>query len=138
MSNVKKEFAAERGSIPDVHDFVKATLDANGISGLPQDDLVLACDEAATNIVEYGFKTEPKKSNHFTLALKCNKKRVTATFFHRGVPFNPENVPEPDIKKNLSGERKGGYGVFLIRRLVDKIVYSARERLNVTRITKGV
>jgi len=138
MSSVKKEFTAEPNAIPEVHDFVKSTLDANGIAGLSQQDMVLACDEAASNIVEHGFKKPLEKSARFVLAVKCSKKCVTATFFHEGVAFDPEKVPAPDIKKNLSGERKGGYGIFLMRRLVDKIVYSARERLNITRLTKAV
>jgi anti-sigma regulatory factor (Ser/Thr protein kinase) len=47
-------------------------------------------------------------------------------------------VEAPDVRKNLAGEKRGGYGVFLMRRLVDKIVYSARRRLNVTRLVKEV
>ena len=98
---------------------------------------VLACDEAATNIVEHAYGGKGAKP-HFVLALNCCKSRVTATFFDSGTSFDPREIAEPDIRKNLAGVKRGGYGVFLIRKLVDKIVYSARRRLNVTRLVKEV
>lgn len=141
MSRVKKEFNAIPQAIPQVHDFVEGTLRANGVAVVSTADIVLACDEAATNIVEHAFDdgaTAAKKGHKFVLTLNCRKNRVTATFFDSGNAFDPQNVAQPDVHKNLSGERRGGYGVFLMRKLVDKIVYSARRRLNVTRLVKEV
>lgn len=141
MSRIRKEFPADAAAIPQVHDFVRETLLANGVNGIKGDDIVLACDEAATNIVEHAFepgKAPVQAKPSFTLALCCQKNRVTATFFDSGASFDMQAVEEPDIHKNLAGEKRGGYGVFLMRRLVDKIVYSARRRLNVTRLVKEV
>lgn len=141
MSRSKQIFTAERSAIPQVHDFVKDTLAANGIAPDSTNDIVLACDEAATNIVEHAFEGKLgalKPKPQFVLALNCCKEKVTATFFDSGSTFNMQNVEAPDIRKNLAGEKRGGYGVFLIRKLVDKIVYSARRRLNVTRLVKEV
>ena len=137
MSRIKKEFVALPSAIPQVHDFVEGTLRANGVAGVPKADIVLACDEAATNIVEHAYGGKGAKP-HFVLALNCCKSRVTATFFDSGTSFDPREIAEPDIRKNLAGVKRGGYGVFLIRKLVDKIVYSARRRLNVTRLVKEV
>ncbi len=137
MSRIKKEFVALPSAIPQVHDFVACTLRENGVVGAPKADLVLACDEAATNIVEHAYEGKGAKP-HFVLALTCHKNCVTATFFDSGRSFDPKAIAEPDIGKNLAGVKKGGYGVFLIRKLVDKIVYSARRRLNVTRLVKEV
>lgn len=141
MTRTKREFLAAPSAIPLVHDFVEGTLRAHGVTGVSTADLVLACDEAATNIVEHAFEGHtgtPEARPRFILALNCHKNRVTATFFDSGSAFNLQAVKQPDIRKNLSGERKGGYGVFMIRKLVDKIVYSARRRLNVTRLVKEV
>lgn len=141
MKKVRKEFPAAPSAIPAVHDFVKGTLQKHGIARHSSDDIVLACDEAATNIVEHAFAGKGKsisRKNSFVLALHCRKDCVTATFFDSGEAFNMDAIEPPDIRKNLRGERTGGYGVFLIRKLVDKIVYSARRRLNVTRLIKVV
>lgn len=141
MNKFRKEFPAERSAIPAVHDFVSGTLRSHGVASQPSDDIILACDEAASNIVEHAFTGDRRlvaRRERFILALHCKKDCVTATFFDSGQAFNPELIEPPDIKKNLRGEKKGGYGVFLIRKLVDKIVYSARRRLNVTRLIKVV
>lgn len=137
MSRIRREFIASPAAIPQVHDFVEGTLRANGVAGVSKADLVLACDEAATNIVEHAYSRKGSEP-HFVLALNCRKNRVIATFFDSGSSFDLQAVAQPDIRKNLAGERRGGYGVFLIRKLVDKIVYSARRRLNVTRLVKEV
>jgi anti-sigma regulatory factor (Ser/Thr protein kinase) len=141
MSRVRREFSADKSAIPQVHEFVRATLDRYGVCGSKGDDIVLACDEAATNIVEHAFGDKPgllSPRRSFVLALRCRKGRVIATFFDSGAPFDMNKVEAPDVRRNLAGEKRGGYGVFLMRRLVDKIVYSARRRLNVTRLVKEV
>lgn len=141
MSRSKQIFIAEKSAIPRVHDFVKDTLAANGVGTESTNDIVLACDEAATNIVEHAFEGKLaalKPKPQFVLAVNCCKNRVTATFFDSGSSFNMQEIEPPDIRKNLAGEKRGGYGVFLIRKLVDKIVYSARRRLNITRLVKEV
>jgi anti-sigma regulatory factor (Ser/Thr protein kinase) len=141
MSRVRREFSADKKAIPLVHEFVRTTLLRNGVIGTQCDDIVLACDEAATNIVEHAYnavRCSGQKEHSFVLTLHCNKKRVIATFFDGGASFDPKRIEMPDIRRNLAGEKRGGYGVFLMRRLVDKIVYSARRRLNVTRLVKEV
>ena len=55
MTCCKKVFVAEPSAIPKVHDFVENTLRENGVGGVSTADIVLACDETATNIVEHAF-----------------------------------------------------------------------------------
>lgn len=141
MSRVRREFSAVKSAIPLVHDFVRDTLASNGVHGRIGDDIVLACDEAATNIVEHAFdakRCSQQVQRRFVLAIDCRKQRIVATFFDSGASFDISKVETPDIRRNLAGEKRGGYGVLLMRRLVDKIVYSARRRLNVTRLVKEV
>jgi anti-sigma regulatory factor (Ser/Thr protein kinase) len=91
--------------------------------------------------VEHAFEgagSARRRRPRFVLAVNCRKDRVTATFFDGGASFDAQAIEPPDVRKNLSGEKRGGYGVFLIRKLVDKIVYSARRRLNITRLVKQV
>ncbi len=50
-----------------------------------------------------------------------------------GEGFKPEAVPNPSLdplahidSRRLSGKRLGGYGIHLIRHLMDKLIYNAR------------
>ncbi|MBV6493488.1 MAG: hypothetical protein LDLANPLL_01511 [Turneriella sp.] len=139
MARFKKSFAVEIQAIPAVHNFIKSSLSKYSICPESVTDFIIACDEIASNIVEHGYASAPATkgiSPKFVLTIHYIPGRVTATFFDSGAAFNPKDAMEPDIQKNLRGEKKGGYGLFLIRKLVDKIVYSARRRLNVTRLVK--
>lgn len=137
----RRDFVAEPAAISAVHDFIETTLEAKGVSETMRDDIVLACDEAASNIVEHALGVKrchkgPKL--YFAVSLKYKKNKVIATFFDAGEHFDVAKVKPPDVNQNLSGERRGGFGVFLMQRLVDKIVYSARRHFNVTRLEKEV
>lgn len=138
-NSFRQEFVASKTAIPLVHDFVRSALEQLGVHGKAQEDFILACDEAASNIVEHAFHGKnPNAPRYFRLLLRRRHNCVVAIFVDNGRSFNIEKVEPPDIERNLRGEKRGGYGIFLIRRLVDKMVYSARRGLNFTKLVKQV
>ena len=60
---------------------------------------------------------------------------VTLTFTDNGIPFNPLNAPEPDIK-NVEDRKEGGMGIFLVRKFSDKLQYQYSGGKNILTITK--
>jgi anti-sigma regulatory factor (Ser/Thr protein kinase) len=38
-------------------------------------------------------------------------------------PFNPLRVPNPDLNAPLDKRKSGGLGIFLARKLTDRIIY---------------
>ncbi len=41
-----------------------------------------------------------------------------------GRPFDPGTVPDVDLQEHVRHGRKGGLGIFLIRRIMDEVTYS--------------
>lgn len=108
--------------------------DALFTSHLPRDvceDLKLAMEEVGRNAIEWGNKFDRDKQVHISFCLF--KDRIVMKFEDEGEGFAPEAVPDPtaDPAKAMqdrleAGKRPGGYGVFMIQRLVDEVVYNEK------------
>ena len=103
-------------------------------SRLPQricEDLQMAVEEVGRNAVEWGNRFDPDKQVHVSYCMFDD--RVVIKVEDEGEGFVPTKVPNPaaDPVKVMqdrirAGKRPGGYGVYLIQRLVDDIVYNEK------------
>jgi serine/threonine-protein kinase RsbW len=108
--------------------------DALFASRLPQqicEDLKMAVEEVGRNAVEWGNHFDPDKQVHISYCMFDD--RVVIKVEDEGEGFKPTTVPDPtaDPVKTMqdrmdAGKRPGGYGVYLIQRLVDDIVYNEK------------
>ena len=53
-----------------------------------------------------------------------------------GTPFNPLDVPAPDVTRPIEDRPIGGLGIHLTKKMVDGIDYSLRDGKNVLRLRK--
>jgi serine/threonine-protein kinase RsbW len=91
-------------------------------AGLDEADIYavdLAVDEAITNIIEHAYGGEGIGNIQCTCQVKEDGLTITLRDFGR--PFNPEEVPAPNIKARLKDLRSGGAGLFLIRKMMDEV-----------------
>lgn len=94
--------------------------------------LELACDEAATNIIEHAYGAEGV--GNIIVQYEVATDAFTITMRDTGRPFDPDEIPPPpsfdnmassDVADELDDQLKvGGLGVYFIRRLMDKVSYS--------------
>lgn len=107
--------------------------------GVPEDmlyDLRLALDEALSNIIRHGYGEGAPGAIVVEADISAAGARVTIR--DRARPFNPLEVPEPDLSGGIQERAAGGLGVFLLRKVMDRVAY-AREgdenRLVLERLT---
>jgi sigma-B regulation protein RsbU (phosphoserine phosphatase) len=95
----------------------------------------LSIEEALTNIIYY---SNPEKSKKLIICLKiCLKNNtIEVRLEDNGVPFDIKSVPAPDIKSNLAGKKKGGYGIFLITRLMNFVESKRIKNQNILTMRK--
>ncbi|MDH5717396.1 MAG: ATP-binding protein [Spirochaetia bacterium] len=133
----KKIFKAEKESVPTVKKFVEGQLLLWDLHEDDIKDIVLACDEACANIVMYAYKDDKNNSKkNFSIELKKRGKIVKIIITDNGKEFNILNSPPPDIKQNLKGKREGGFGVFLMKNMMDRIKYKYEEEKNIVKLIK--
>jgi serine/threonine-protein kinase RsbW len=83
-------------------------------------DLVLAVDEAITNIIVHGYQNG---SGEIEVCLSVAKNALTIGLNDRAPAYDPTDLPIPDTKAPLGMRKPGGMGVHMIRNLVDEVSY---------------
>jgi anti-sigma regulatory factor (Ser/Thr protein kinase) len=92
---------------------------AAGLNEKATFEVQMAVDEACTNVIKHSYREE----EYGEIALRCEhtENDFVVTIRDHGQPFNPENVPLPDLKCGLDKRRHGGLGLYFMRRLMDEV-----------------
>lgn len=97
----------------------------------------LAADEACSNIIEHAYKTEDDGEIECTCSQDGDY--LVVVFRDHGTSFNPDLVPEPDLTGKLNKRQIGGLGLYLIRHLMDEVIYESLEEAgNVLTLKKHI
>lgn len=93
----------------------------------------LCIDEAATNIIKHAYRDQ---EGMITMRVIIKKNSMTVTLIDQGKYFDPRRVSDPDLKRYVDIGKKGGLGIFIMRKLLDEIDYHHTEEGNELRLTK--
>ena len=111
--------------------------DAAKVFGFADDDvnnIALAVDEACTNIIKHAYHYDSDKEIDIVISMR--KPEFEILIQDKGTHFNPNNVPVPDMKEYMSHYKRGGLGMYLMKKLMDKVEYTNEARKNVVRLIK--
>lgn len=101
------------------------------------DEIKLAVIEAVINAIEHGSNAE--RIVYITFGLSRQPLQMTITISDSGAGFNPDSVREPDIREKINKhERKRGWGLKIMRSLMDEVIInSSPSGTQVTLIKSG-
>lgn len=97
-------------------------------SRLPKEDenkVVLAVDEAVSNIIEHGY--DEGAQGTIELEVESDDAQFKVVIRDSGRLFNPESVPNPDMKDHVQRGHKKGLGIFLMRQIMDEVRYKFKD-----------
>ncbi len=80
-------------------------------------ELELAVNEAVANVMEHAYREQEDQPIQLFSSTEANQ--ISFVIRHQGLPFDPATAPEP----TFDGSKDGGFGLFIISELVDKVVY---------------
>jgi serine/threonine-protein kinase RsbW len=83
-------------------------------------DLILATDEAVTNIIVHGYKKLP---GTIEVEVKQQDGEIAVCLRDQAPPFDPTRVPVPDTDVPIAQRRLGGMGVHMMRHFLDRLTY---------------
>ena len=81
----------------------------------------ICLEELFTNIVSYGYEDKLESSIIFTLTLLDDE--LTIKVEDDGIPFNALTVKNPEMVDDLNIIQIGGFGVYIVKELMDDICY---------------
>jgi sigma-B regulation protein RsbU (phosphoserine phosphatase) len=97
-------------------------------------DLRLVLDEVVSNIIRHGYADE--KEHEVSVSLRVTPEAIALEVVDDGTPYDPLQHPDPDLTRPLEERQVGGLGIFLVRTLMDEVVYRTEAGRNVLTMKK--
>ena len=92
------------------------------------DEVRMAVIEACINAFEHSHSPDRQVTMTFEVVGKGEPEELRITVRDSGVGFDPETIEEPSIEAKLREDRKRGWGLKIIRGLMDEVeIHSGRE-----------
>lgn len=121
-------------SLDEIVEWVDTSLRPNGVAEPFISKMTLVIEELFVNIVNYAYPNEPGNVIFMMYVGPCLKLIISDT----GVPFNPLEYAEPDVTLPIDDRNVGGWGIFLSRKLTDRITYERAEGMNILTVYKKI
>jgi len=89
-----------------------------------------AVDEACSNVIDHAYQGENKGLINICVEIINNGMKIIIQ--DDGIPFDPEDVPEPDITSPLEIRKERGLGIFFMRKLMDEVRFDFSQTIGNT------
>ncbi len=112
-----------------ISDFILGSTKESGLDQGEIFHLVMAVDEACSNIIKY--------SNSDEIDIKCEveDEQVVVKIADEGLAFNPLEAPAPDLNAPLEEREVGGLGIYFIKTLMNEVKYERYGEKNILTMT---
>jgi serine/threonine-protein kinase RsbW len=92
-------------------------------------NIIISVTEAVNNAIVHGNKNNPTKS--FDISFRSSPTDITFVVKDEGSGFDPASLPDPTAPENI--EKDNGRGVFLMKKLADKVDFEDGGRTVILR-----
>ena len=97
--------------------------------------MLIAADEVFTNIAEYAY---PGAAGQVDVSAEQQGAMLRLTFKDTGKPFDPTKSADPDIRTSAAERPIGGLGIFVMKRLMDRVEYRRENGCNILTLSKRI
>ena len=121
-------------ALVELRSFLQRSLEAYGFSEVDRHQVTLAVEEVCTNLIIHSHASNPKEVIY--LEVKELEKKLAIEITDKGDAFNLLEYEVPDLKKVIEEKRKGGIGIFLVKKIMDEIEFESKNGKNTCRLIK--
>lgn len=89
--------------------------------------------EICINIIKYAY---PQEKGEIFVKTWQEEKKIFLEIRDDGIPFDPRESESPDIEEIIENNKKGGFGIFLARKLMDGFDYKREKNQNILKMYK--
>ncbi|RPI06732.1 MAG: ATP-binding protein [Ignavibacteriae bacterium] len=130
-----KRILSRTDHLLEVREFVGDEARAFGFSEEDASNIVLAVDEACTNIIKHAYQYATDKE--IEVSIVPQHRSFEIRIFDSGRSFDPSTIRQPDLKEHIGHHKRGGLGVYMMKRLMDKVEYNFHKgKRNEVRLIK--
>lgn len=127
--------SCNKSNLAKVRHFVAEVLQKNHFKEIDAHKLVLAVDEICANLIIHSNNCNPTRKIDVVVDLNPTE-QIIFVIKDKGISFDISSYAEPTMDEIISSKRKGGVGLMLVKRIMDKIEFSTEKNYNICRLTK--
>jgi serine/threonine-protein kinase RsbW len=116
--------------------FLDSRLKETSLSEVDSLQVILAVEEVCANLIIHSHECNP--SEYIELNVNNNGNSLIFEIKDYGRGFNILEYQEPNINHVIKAKRKGGLGIMLVKRIMDKIEFESNGTKNICRLFKNV
>lgn len=124
----------EKSRLSELRAFIAEALSTTNLNDVRQNQLILAVEEVCANLIIHSHDCDP----HTFISLQVNLKDDSIIFEIRdsGKAFDLKKYKSPEVNSVVKEKRKGGLGLLLVRKIMDKIEFETNHSINTCRLIK--
>jgi serine phosphatase RsbU (regulator of sigma subunit)/anti-sigma regulatory factor (Ser/Thr protein kinase)/transposase-like protein len=126
-------FPASEDQLEDIRSSVRNVLSDAALSQKGVNSVLLAIEEACTNVIRHAYLYGP---GSVRIRVRLYQDKVVFSIYDRGRKFDFSHSEVPDLERYVRTGRKGGLGLYLIRKMMDTVEYFTRDGENELRMEK--
>ena len=126
---------ATRENLPKVISFVNEHLEAADCNMRTQIQIDIAVEELFINIASYAYDPEIGTAV-VQVTVTDEPLSVEITFIDNGRQYDPLAKEDPDITLPINKRKKGGLGIFMVKKSMDDIHYEYADGKNILNIKR--
>lgn len=124
----------DRENLVEVRKFVANSLREAPLTEIEVNKLVLAVDEVCANVMIHSANCDQAKS--FQVFTDIKPEKATFEILDRGEGYDIRNHKMPLLSDIIKTRRKGGVGLLLVHKIMDKIDFIPNTKGNIIRLIK--
>jgi len=97
----------------------------------------LSLEEVLVNVISYAYPNEEKGN----IEVSCSwdsQQGLAIQIVDYGTVFDPLEKPDPDTGLSLDEREIGGLGIFLTKKMMDKVTYERSQGKNILTMIKQI
>ena len=126
---------ADRQNLLEVQSFIDEQLEEVGCPMLTQTAIDIAVEELFVNIANYAYDQDKGVA---VVQVSVHEEPLSAeiTFIDNGKQYDPLAKPDPDTTLSVKERKKGGLGIFMVKKSMDSVTYEYKDGKNILTISK--
>lgn len=126
----------KRDNLKEVRQFIAEVLEGTTLSEVEVNALVLAVDEVCANVIIHSASCDESKTLDVFAEIK--PKEITFEVIDKGLGYDISTHKMPELNEIIRAKRKGGVGLMLVQKIMDKIDFIPSNNGNIIRLVKHI
>lgn len=127
-------FPGRYTSLAAISEFIRLATDTFGLDSYAAYAVQTAVDEACSNIIEHAYGGENK--GEIVIGYEIIGEDLIIRLQDFGKPFEPDNIPTPDVQATLEDRKENGLGLYFMRQWMDEVHFQFSKGMNTLTMVK--